>query len=1095
MIFTLYFYLSDYYCFGQDDGSYDYFLSTVSKQLDLLDPCGLIQVSIDSSTAHGIYQKHFTREIKVLPFPHAVSFFNESLLKTRAFDESKIRLTYCGYPKKKYGFHLILELLKRKNEYNEFDDIIFEIKINPDIEDAGLLSKWEECKQNSTNLIYHEGYLDDDEYKSLLQRSDILLIPYGSQYKHDTSALLVDGLSNNCVIVSASGTWMESIYKEYGSGLSYNDEDFEDFIVCLKHILSDFPNYSAKADDNIDSLNQLFSSNSLFRHLFPQWQPRITNLKSNNYTSHNSEDLSRIEIIFPPTYLYKQEQGRLVDIEECIKKINKLHSKLLEEGVDEENFPSKNIAFTQQLKSLELIANVVDNKEKYTEQILKLKKGYSKKSCFVIGPDMPIDEDIISIIKNETIIVAQQGYRQFEANYDCVDHIIMETKEFVNNREIQHQLEKFKNASKWIPYKYIASVSNSKKNIFFNHIPRASYPHDYDISNQAQNFTYTSCTTIGTALQIALSLEFKTIYLLGINVRQDHPEIKDLLKFYKKFSDKATSLGVSVQNLHLDTDIPFIERQCKSPISDIQKRSKLLLDSINSGDHKIQYSLKELEILEKELLKKHPCPSDIYLPTTKYTGLDRINSIQKVVNIWNKNVDMHKARLRNLKDRFKGVDRCFIIGNGPSINKTDLNLLKNEVSFATNGIFLKFPDTDFRPTIYVVEDHLVGEDRYEEINNLEIEYKLAPFYLAYCLEEDENVIYYNHRSRVSYPHGFDFSTNAEEITYTGCTVTFSCMQLAYYMGFKEIYLVGVDMSYQIPEKVKKMNEYDTEILDMDFDDPNHFASDYFGRGYRWHDPNVDKMEEAYKEARKVTEQNNVKIFNATIGGECEVFDRVNYQSLFSDSNLNQNSDSSCVYPIDNNESSISHTLQKKFKLLSSVVTSNISAYNELNLDFLIECTFRESIRLYLFTNAFKYYSQIKEKNSNIFFDKFKKPIKTKSILYDNIVFIYFDIIAGQGLNHAEFYLCSDLGVCKLKPHNFRITSFQTKINKPFPLSEFDGIKFAKRNPKIAQKIMSREYLSALHYYLENKNSENLSISISNGTKPTYGWRHEISEIN
>ena len=260
-------------------------------------------------------------------------------------------------------------------------------------------------------MIYHEGYLDDDEYKSLLQRSDILLIPYGSQYKHDTSALLVDGLSNNCVIVSASGTWMESIYKEYGSGLSYNDEDFEDFIVCLKHILSDFPNYSAKADDNIDSLNQLFSSNSLFRHLFPQWQPRITNLKSNNYTSHNSEDLSRIEIIFPPTYLYKPEQGRLVDIEECIKKINKLHSKLLEEGVDEENFPSKNIAFTQQLKSLELIANVVDNKEKYTEQILKLKKGYSKKSCFVIGPDMPIDEDIISIIKNETIIVAQQGYR------------------------------------------------------------------------------------------------------------------------------------------------------------------------------------------------------------------------------------------------------------------------------------------------------------------------------------------------------------------------------------------------------------------------------------------------------------------------------------------------------------------------------------------------------------------------------------------------------------------------------------------------------------------------------------------------------------
>ena len=140
-------------------------------------------------------------------------------------------------------------------------------------------------------------------------------------------------------------------------------------------------------------------------------------------------------------------------------------------------------------------------------------------------------------------------------------------------------------------------------------------------------------------------------------------------------------------------------------------------------------------------------------------------------------------------------------------------------------------------------------------------------------------LFFNHRPRPS-PAGFEFSTDASRITYTGCTVTFTCMQLAFYLGFPEIYLVGVDASYEIPKTVERHDHYGVAVLDMQGDDPNHFHPDYFGKGYRWHDPQVDKMVAAYEEARRVTEARGVRIRNATIGGKLEVFERVDYESLF-----------------------------------------------------------------------------------------------------------------------------------------------------------------------------------------------------------------------
>jgi hypothetical protein len=273
---------------------------------------------------------------------------------------------------------------------------------------------------------------------------------------------------------------------------------------------------------------------------------------------------------------------------------------------------------------------------------------------------------------------------------------------------------------------------------------------------------------------------------------------------------------------------------------------------------------------------RHP----IYLPTDRISLARQIEGLTAVRDLYAGDLDaIHRPALRQLKHA-RTKKRCFVIGNGPSLLKTDLTKLAGEVTFVMNGFFLKMPELDWVPTYYVCEDHLVAEDRAREINDLKGPTKLFPASLRYVIDPDEKTVFYDHRPRKSYPQGFDFSFDADVNTYTGGTVTFSCLQLAAYMGFEEIYLIGVDASYVIPGDARLGGTGRIKELDMESDDPNHFHPDYFGKGKRWHEPNVDTMIQAYEAARHACDARGVAIYNATVGGKLEVFPRADYSDLF-----------------------------------------------------------------------------------------------------------------------------------------------------------------------------------------------------------------------
>ena len=103
------------------------------------------------------------------------------------------------------------------------------------------------------------------------------------------------------------------------------------------------------------------------------------------------------------------------------------------------------------------------------------------------------------------------------------------------------------------------------------------------------------------------------------------------------------------------------------------------------------------------------------------------------------------------------------------------------------------------------------------------------------------------------------------------TVTYVLIQIAVYMGFKEIYLLGVDHSFSrelLPDGSLKIND---GVI-------NYFQSNYSKSNDT--PARIKHMDLAYMQARMYCELNGIRICNATRGGKLEIFERVDFDKLF-----------------------------------------------------------------------------------------------------------------------------------------------------------------------------------------------------------------------
>lgn len=216
----------------------------------------------------------------------------------------------------------------------------------------------------------------------------------------------------------------------------------------------------------------------------------------------------------------------------------------------------------------------------------------------------------------------------------------------------------------------------------------------------------------------------------------------------------------------------------------------------------------------------------------------------------------------------KNGKRCFIIGNGPSLQAHDLDQLKNEDCFAANGIFHIFPHTSWRPTYYIIADRYF-DALPEEIRDIECRTTfLSDYYWRFnrVLREDAICFHLHVPFRSNY---YPVSRNIRRKVTCSDTVSFVAMQIAAYMGYREIYLIGFDHNYNLEfdEKGRLIkNEENTSHFFMDAHPDQVMA-------------NVIGMTKSYISFRDYAKKHDIMIKNATRGGKLEVFERADFDLL------------------------------------------------------------------------------------------------------------------------------------------------------------------------------------------------------------------------
>lgn len=219
-----------------------------------------------------------------------------------------------------------------------------------------------------------------------------------------------------------------------------------------------------------------------------------------------------------------------------------------------------------------------------------------------------------------------------------------------------------------------------------------------------------------------------------------------------------------------------------------------------------------------------------------------------------------------MQDRHRG-NKCFIIGNGPSLRKMDLSKLKDEYTFGLNRIYLLFPALGFSTTYHVMVNKLVAEQFGEEIlQNVPCE-KFISYDARPWITPDRNTIFLYSRN------GPRFYKDISKGIWQGATVTYAAMQIAYHLGFEQVILIGVDHSFITQGAAHK-------TVTGDHQDENHFDPNYFGKGVRWQLPDLETSEFAYRLAKNAFAEDHREIMDATVDGKLDVFPKVQYETLF-----------------------------------------------------------------------------------------------------------------------------------------------------------------------------------------------------------------------
>ncbi len=210
------------------------------------------------------------------------------------------------------------------------------------------------------------------------------------------------------------------------------------------------------------------------------------------------------------------------------------------------------------------------------------------------------------------------------------------------------------------------------------------------------------------------------------------------------------------------------------------------------------------------------------------------------------------------------ASKVVVIANGPSLSNTSLQGLEDTVKIGMNRIYLSDRE-DLKVDVLVVINELIVEQYSEELINLDIPVVTKWRFRSYFPSDTSNVFYVSPSFlglRLAWPNS----------VLIGHTVTNVALQLALGSGAREIFIVGMDHNFN----TSRLDRNRIEIREDEVD-TNHFLPNYFPKGSKWETPDLISSELEYQNIKKFAEKNGVKIWDSTIRGKCDIFNKLEWK--------------------------------------------------------------------------------------------------------------------------------------------------------------------------------------------------------------------------
>ena len=204
----------------------------------------------------------------------------------------------------------------------------------------------------------------------------------------------------------------------------------------------------------------------------------------------------------------------------------------------------------------------------------------------------------------------------------------------------------------------------------------------------------------------------------------------------------------------------------------------------------------------------------------------------------------------------KQQNAVFVLGNGPSVQITDLNRLQNQYVIAANKFYLSYTAHHLRPNATFCVDPMMIKNDIRNILKIShgkvyIPRVYAPHVLLRAGFWALRASFFEYDNQHDNPK---FGYGREGFGGNSASVIFNAIQFAARLAPKYIFVYGIDHEFNYAEQ--NQNGLVTQCFEH-----NHFIRDYRTLGEEWYPPLLGVIENGFKVALSACEKKGINLFN------------------------------------------------------------------------------------------------------------------------------------------------------------------------------------------------------------------------------------------